>query len=401
VGIDLDGCREERSGRLTDAAEALVESFDTYTEVSVSGRGLHLLMHGEVPEWAGTKKRLDDLSVEVYATARFLVMTGVVLRDQPIQERRQEVQQLCALLWPERREDTPPAPSGGPSGLSDDVLLGMASEAQNGAKFAALMAGEWEDDYNSRSEADAALLVMLGWWSGGDREQMERLWLSSGLYRDKLKRDDYRRTSIDAACMRLAANGGSQVKQAAPVEQKPVYWRVGPGIWRKSWSEDARLLALYILTNGHRTSEGLFYLPKGYICADLGWTPKRLDGPFRELLDAGFIEYDEAASVVLIVKAMRWQRPENPNNRKHAAKKLAGVPVSYLFCDFMDAAQVYAPEFAEALPELLPERFPHPPAPSPTPAPAPAPTYSQDGASLFSDAANDLDLLGEHEDEVL
>ena len=47
----------------------------------------------------------------------------------------------------------------------------------------------------------------------------------------------------------------------------PIYFRVSPAIWRAgTWTDDMRVLACYLLTSPHRTLEGLFILPQGYIC---------------------------------------------------------------------------------------------------------------------------------------
>ena len=138
----------------------------------------------------------------------------------------------------------------------------------------------------------------------------------------------------------------------------PIYFRVSPAIWRaRTWTDDMRLLACYLLTSPHRTLEGLFILPKGYTCADLKWSDERLAEPFAGLLTDGFIAYDEAAEVCLIVKALKYQRPENPNMDKAAIRRLVTVPASALDAVFLASAQQYAPRLAERLAERLPERF--------------------------------------------
>ena len=138
----------------------------------------------------------------------------------------------------------------------------------------------------------------------------------------------------------------------------PIYFRVSPAIWRaRTWTDDMRLLACYLLTSPHRTLEGLFILPKGYICADLRWSAERLAEPFAGLTADGFIAYDEAAEVCLIVKALKYQRPENPNMDKAAIRRLVTVPASSLDTVFLSSAQQYAPRLAERLAERLPERF--------------------------------------------
>lgn len=52
---------------------------------------------------------------------------------------------------------------------TDDDLIEMAKSAKNGAKFAALWRGEWEDlGYPSQSEADQALANLLAFWWNSD-----------------------------------------------------------------------------------------------------------------------------------------------------------------------------------------------------------------------------------------
>ncbi|RLM91140.1 hypothetical protein [Haloarcula sp. Atlit-7R] len=70
VGVDLDDCREPDTGDLTDWASDIVERLDSYTEVSPSGRGVHVLLEGELPP--GRNRRGD---VEMYDEARFFTVT--------------------------------------------------------------------------------------------------------------------------------------------------------------------------------------------------------------------------------------------------------------------------------------------------------------------------------------
>lgn len=138
------------------------------------------------------------------------------------------------------------------------------------------------------------------------------------------------------------------------------YYRVSPKIWLEPWSDDARTVALYLLTCRHRTIEGLYLLPIGYAAADLEWYPERLAEPFAQLSTAGFLSYDENARVVFIRKALKYQAPANPNMDKAAARRLALLPETALFVDLLEAARAYCPRLAEALPRLLPERYREP-----------------------------------------
>lgn len=137
------------------------------------------------------------------------------------------------------------------------------------------------------------------------------------------------------------------------------YYRVSPRFWTdtRSWTEDARLLGLYLLTCPHRTTEGLFRLPKAYIYADLGWTVERLGEPFAELLANGFIHYDETLEIVLITNALKYQAPENPNQVKHAISLLEELPPTPLFSLLTTVAKRFSEPLAKGLEERFGEGF--------------------------------------------
>lgn len=86
VGVDLDGCRDSASGELTAWARDIVDRLDSYTEVSPSGSGIHILVEGELPP--GRNRRGD---VEMYDEARFFTVTTDHLNGTPTSlERRQD-----------------------------------------------------------------------------------------------------------------------------------------------------------------------------------------------------------------------------------------------------------------------------------------------------------------------
>jgi putative DNA primase/helicase len=73
TGIDLDNCVEE-TGEIKQWALEIVQYFNSYTELSVTGRGVHIIVRGEVPN-----RRKGE--VEVYSSKRFFTMTGHVLGE--------------------------------------------------------------------------------------------------------------------------------------------------------------------------------------------------------------------------------------------------------------------------------------------------------------------------------
>lgn len=93
-----------------------------------------------------------------------------------------------------------------------------------------------------------------------------------------------------------------------------------------SLSDDGKLLALYLMTCSHATIAGVFRLPDGYVAEDIGWDQSRVQQGFMELLSKGFANRCETTKWVWVVKHLEWNKPENPNQRKSAAKIALSVP---------------------------------------------------------------------------
>ena len=108
------------------------------------------------------------------------------------------------------------------------------------------------------------------------------------------------------------------------------YGKVFTSIWAsttfRSMSEDGRALALYLLTCPHGTITGAFRMPDGYVCEDLQWGSERVQEGFAELFRNGFANRCEASKWVWVCKYLEWNQPENPNQRKAAAKLVNQIP---------------------------------------------------------------------------
>lgn len=198
VGVDLDHCRDPESGTFESWAAELIGQLDSYTEVSPSGTGCHVLCRGTMPPG---RNRSGD--VEMYTDSRFFTVTGDHVTGTP-----RTVNHRTAVLGAtatEYLETSEPASTSRPAestsrsespvsaetsstatdtALSDDDLLERAKAAANGEKFTRLWSGD-VSSYDSQSEADMALCCLLAFWTGGDTNQMNQLFCRSGLYRDK------------------------------------------------------------------------------------------------------------------------------------------------------------------------------------------------------------------------
>ncbi|WEL18859.1 Primase-polymerase (primpol) domain containing protein [Halorhabdus sp. SVX81] len=192
VGVDLDDCRDP-DGQLDETARNIVERLDSYTEVSPSGTGVHVIVEGELPD--GRNRRGN---VELYETARFFTVTGEHIDETPTRvAHRQDALEAVhreyvreddsnservdapGSVSPSQRES-----SGSEPQLDDVEVLERARSAENNRKFEDLWNGRTAG-YESHSEADMALCCLLAFWTGGDRSQIDRLFRQSGLMREK------------------------------------------------------------------------------------------------------------------------------------------------------------------------------------------------------------------------
>jgi putative DNA primase/helicase len=192
AGIDIDKCRNAETGEIEPWARKIVAAFDSYTEVSPSGTGLHIFVKATLP---GRNNRKGP--VEMYESRRYFTLTGEHLDGTPtdIHERQDVLERLYRHVF----EDEKPAdetnghrPRTASLDVDDEDLLELAMRAKNGEKFSRLWRGDTSDYGDDESRADLALCSLLAFWTDGDTERMDRLFRQSGLMRDKWNRRDYR-----------------------------------------------------------------------------------------------------------------------------------------------------------------------------------------------------------------
>lgn len=214
VGVDLDDCRNPETDVADEDARDIIDQLGSYTEVSPSGTGFHVLALGSLPDG-----RCRRGNVEMYEGGRFFTVTG----DHDPSTPKALVPASDALstvhdiyITPDERDQdetsaqdsavstdagdavdttteqsdssdpsaaSPPASETG-SSLTDETLLEKAKNADNGEKFRQLWNG-LTSGYESHSEADMALCAILAFWTGNDSTQMDRLFRQSGLMREK------------------------------------------------------------------------------------------------------------------------------------------------------------------------------------------------------------------------
>lgn len=131
------------------------------------------------------------------------------------------------------------------------------------------------------------------------------------------------------------------------------FFPVSPRFWddekASGWNDSQQKLALYLLTCKHRNLEGLYVLPLSYAAEDCGWSVTKTRKHLDVLCDDGFCEYDEAAKVVLLPRALDYYQPKSPKQIAGALADLEKVPTTTLQQRFVEEAQTRAPELHAAL----------------------------------------------------
>jgi len=84
VGIDLDRCRNAKSGEVSPWAQSIISRVqEGYVEVSPSGTGVHIIVEGTA-RGGGTRKKVRLKGgvvgeIEMYSHGRFFTITGEIL----------------------------------------------------------------------------------------------------------------------------------------------------------------------------------------------------------------------------------------------------------------------------------------------------------------------------------
>lgn len=193
--VDIDRCFDENGELSETAKEALKRSGATYAEKSVSGNGLHIFGKTSGMDIRTFSKNGD---LEFYQKEHFIAMTGDGAKTKDLINfdtcgMKPYLESKC-----EKRIEWKGVCKGenGLSSMSDKDVVEKASEAKNGDKFKRLYAGE--DLQNNHSNSDMSLMNILAYWCNGDKEQMLRIFATSGLFRPNKSPDYYEGTAIKA-----------------------------------------------------------------------------------------------------------------------------------------------------------------------------------------------------------
>jgi hypothetical protein len=182
VFIDLDEVLEEGRIVIPEVAD-IVYSFNSYTEVSCSGKGLHIITRAKKKT---TRCRvLKRPWLEVYDHARFVAMTGNLWTPDhsEITEGQGALDELCDRHLSVAEPEATQSHFRTRAELTDEQVISKCRNLK-GKKFVNLWFGDTSRYDGDDSSADLALCSMLAGHSS-DRDQIDRLFRQSALFREK------------------------------------------------------------------------------------------------------------------------------------------------------------------------------------------------------------------------
>ena len=209
-GIDIDGVKEEidrfhNDDHNNNIVSEFIDMMCSYSEISVSGNGIHIIAKGELPE--GARRRGN---IEMYDSGRFFVMTGNqigtytrVEEDEFNKINYLHNKYLHKPKVPESRNEI--NESKGTS-FTEDELINIATKSKIGGRFAIFLNGGWEQFYSSQSEADMSFCNDLAFWTNCDYTMMDSIFRQSSLMRDKWDRKQNSSTYGDETLRKAIAD---------------------------------------------------------------------------------------------------------------------------------------------------------------------------------------------------
>jgi len=119
----------------------------------------------------------------------------------------------------------------------------------------------------------------------------------------------------------------------------------------------ATCLGAYLLSCPHRSILGAYRLPLAYVCDDLGNSSETVSKWFKELSpnpESAFALLCEKTSFVFLPKYLKWNQPQNPNQRKAIARAALDLPDK--FCHYrllLGSLEAYCQPFDNSFETVL------------------------------------------------
>lgn len=232
-GIDLDDIKEKDTAKrkvIVDKQKLLYDSCPSYTELSPSKNGAHIIVKASIP----TGVHPDGFGI--FSQGRFFTFTGDVIRDLPIIDCQSVINDFALKQSVFVRSS--------PMMAEDKEVCRLLAAIPRFMKLATGNIQFRDKEYPGRptsptgeyatwSKADQAIMNIIALHSR-NMEQIERIFKTTALYRPGQKGRDYIRNTIKKALDRppvtpIAHTLVNPLKAALPVPKQPLL--VDPGTY--------------------------------------------------------------------------------------------------------------------------------------------------------------------------
>lgn len=230
IGIDVDNVADDieefTHGDTNNIVSDFMKHTNSYSEISLSGKGLHIIVKGTIN---GEKRRHKNC--EMYEDGRFFAMTGNFFGNPDNNLIREvNVDYLYKkYIEPESKVVDLFHPSTVKANdLATNDIIKAAATSRSGERFQRLYRGEWEGLYSSQSEADMSFANDLAFWTAKDFGKMDEIFRSSGLMRDKYD-EKHGKTTYGVGLLNKAIADTSRTYQPKEQQKDDFYLSI-PGV---------------------------------------------------------------------------------------------------------------------------------------------------------------------------
>ncbi|PKR82587.1 phage/plasmid primase, P4 family [Heyndrickxia camelliae] len=185
IGIDIDKCVVDEKPNAF--ATEIIDTLDSYTEFSPSGKGIHIIIKGNLPQSVlGTGRKNTKHGLEIYSYGRYFSFTGNRENSNDVYDRTDELAEVFEKYFDDsdiqgrvnlaefEKDEIK---------ISNEALWERMFRSKNGDEIRSLYNGNLIN--NDHSASDLALCNHLAFWTGKSATRMDAMFRECGLMRDK------------------------------------------------------------------------------------------------------------------------------------------------------------------------------------------------------------------------
>ncbi|WP_251638900.1 phage/plasmid primase, P4 family [Sporosarcina sp. NCCP-2716] len=195
IGIDIDNCVVDE--KPNSFATEIIDTLDSYTEFSPSGKGLHIIIKGGLPQNVmGTGRKNTQHGLEIYSYGRYFTFTGNRENSNDVYDRTDELAEVFEKYFDDsdiqgrvnladfEKDEIK---------ISNETLWERMFRSKSGDEIRSLYNGDLINGDHSAS--DMALCNYLAFWTGKSATRMDAMFRETGLLRDKWDVIHFRETN--------------------------------------------------------------------------------------------------------------------------------------------------------------------------------------------------------------